>query len=167
MNTTDGHPINARNKASYLEAKAAFNAGELDRCLAFYAREHRLMSPPAPPGREQIRAFLEGTLAAWPDLRLEVAQVVAEDAWVMGRSVATATHTTAFMGLPPTGKQLVTTFWDLHQFDEAGLILQTWNLMDGLALVPQLGGISARMTLSPEDWPNSTRGSLPRARGIW
>jgi len=25
MNTTDGHPINARNKASYLEAKAAFS----------------------------------------------------------------------------------------------------------------------------------------------
>jgi len=52
-------------------------------------------------------------------------------------------------GLPPTGKQLVTTFWDLHQFDEAGLIVQTWNLMDGLALVHQLGVISARMTLSP------------------
>ena len=149
MNAIDTRPPNARNKANYIAAKAAYNARELDQCLAFYAREHQIMSRPAPPGREQIRAFLEGTLAAWPDLRLEVAQVVAEDASVMGRSVATATHTTAFMGLPPTGKQLVTTFWDLHQFDEAGLIVQTWNLMDGLALVHQLGVISARMTLSP------------------
>jgi len=139
MNATDGHPLSARNKASYIAAKAAYNARELDRCLAFYAREHQIMSQPAPPGREHIRAFLEGTLAGWPDIRLEVAHVVAEDDWVMGRCVATATHTTAVMGLPPTGKQVVTTFWDLHRFDEAGLIVQTWNLIDSLALMHQLG----------------------------
>jgi predicted ester cyclase len=135
----DGRPPNARNKANYIAAKAAYNARELDQCLAFYAREHQIMSRPAPLGREHIRAFLEGTLAAWPDLRLEVAQVVAEDDWVMGRCVATATHTTAVMGVAPTGKQVVTTFWDLHRFDDAGLIVQTWNLMDSLALMHQLG----------------------------
>jgi predicted ester cyclase len=139
MNATDGRPINARNKANYIAAKAAYNARELDQCLAFYAREHQIMSRPAPPGREQVRAFLEGTLAAWPDLRLEVAQVVAEDDWVMGRSVVTATHATAVMGLRPTGEHVVTTFWDLHRFDDAGLIVQTWNLMDGLAIAHQLG----------------------------
>ena len=139
MNATDGRLFSARNKANYIAAKAAYNARELDQCLTFYAREHQIMSRPAPPGREHIRAFLEGTLAGWPDLRLEIAQVVAEDDWVMGRSVATATHTTAVMGLPPTGKQVVTTVWDLHRFDEAGLIVQTWNLMDSLTLMQQLG----------------------------
>jgi predicted ester cyclase len=139
MNATDARLPNARNKANYIAAKVAYNARELDQCLAFYAREHQIMSRPSPPGREHIRAFLEGTLADWPDLRLEVAQVVAEDNWVMGRCVATATHTTAVMGVPPTGKQVVTTFWDLHRFDDAGLIAQTWNLMDSLALMHQLG----------------------------
>jgi predicted ester cyclase len=139
MNATDGRAPHARNKANYLAAKAAYNARELDRCLAFYAREHRIMSRPAPPGREHIRAFLEETLAGWPDLRLEVAHVVAEDDWVMGRSVVTATHTTAVMRIPPTGREVVTTFWDLHRFDEAGLIVETWNLMDGLSLMHQLG----------------------------
>jgi predicted ester cyclase len=139
MNAMDARPPNARNKANYIAAKAAYNARELDQCLTFYAREHQIMSRPAPPGREHIRAFLEGALAGWPDLRLEVAQAVAEDDWVMGRCVATATHTTAVMGVPPTGKQVVTTFWDLHRFDEAGLIVQTWNLMDSLALMHQLG----------------------------
>ena len=143
MNATDGRPLSARNKANYIAAKAAYNARELGQCLTFYAREHQIMSRPAPPGREHIRAFLEGTLAGWPDLRLEIAQVVAEDDWVMGRSVATATHTTAVMGLPPTGQQVVTTFWDLHRFDDAGLIAQTWNLMDSLALMQQLGLLSA------------------------
>lgn len=139
MSETEGISIAARNKANYLAAKAAYSARELDRCLGFYAPEHQIMSQPAPRGREQIRAFLAGTLAAWPDLRLDVAQVVAEEDWVMGRSVATATHTTTVMGLPPTGKQVVTAFWDLHRFDDAGLIVQTWNLMDGVALMQQLG----------------------------
>ena len=139
MHATDGRARDARNKANYIAAKAAYNARELDRCLAFYAPEHQIMSRPAPPGREHIRAFLEGTLAGWPDLCLEVGQVVAEDDWVMGRCVATATHTTAVMRIPPTGKQVVTTFWDLHRFDGAGLIVQTWNLMDSLTLMQQLG----------------------------
>lgn len=143
MNATDARPVIVRNKASYIAAKAAFNARDLDLCLAFYAPEHQLMSRQAPPGREPIRAFLEGTLARWPDLWLEVAQVVAEDDWVMGRSVVTATHTTAVMGLPPTGKPIATTFWDLHRFDDAGLIVQTWNLMDGVALMQQLGLLPA------------------------
>ena len=128
-----------RNKAHYLAAKAAYNARELDRCLEFYARDHQIMSRQSPPGREQIRAFLEGTLTGWPDLQLEVAHVVAEDDWVMGRCVVTATHTTAVMGVAPTGKHVETTFWDLHRFDDAGLIVQTWNLMDSLTLMQQLG----------------------------
>ena len=143
MNGIDARPPTARNKANYLAAKAAYNARELDQCLTFYAREHQIMSRLAPPGREHIRAFLEGTFTGWPDLRLEVAQVVAEDDWVMGRCVVTATHTTTVMGVPPTGQQVVTTFWDLHRFDEAGLIVQTWNLMDSLTLMQQLGLLPA------------------------
>ncbi len=143
MNATNAHSPSSRNKANYVAAKEAYNARELDQCLAFYAREHQIMSRPTPPGREQIRAFLEGTLTGWPDLRLEVAQVVAEGDWVMGRCLVTATHTTAVMGVPPTGKQVVTTFWDLHRFDETGLIVQTWNLMDSLALMQQLGLLPA------------------------
>src|SRR5262245_60616220 len=97
------------------------------------------MSRGGRPGREHIRAFLEGTLAAWPDLRLDVATAVAEEDLVMGRCVVTATHGTAVMGLPPTGRQVKTTFWDLHRFDNDGLILETWNLMDSHSILQQLG----------------------------
>jgi steroid delta-isomerase-like uncharacterized protein len=128
-----------RNKANYLAAKQAYNARDLDTCLGFYTTDHRIMSRAARPGREHIRAFLEGTLAAWPDVRIEVATAVAEDSWVMGRCVVTATHTTTVMGVPATGKEVETTFWDLHRFDEDGLISQTWNLMDSLTILQQLG----------------------------
>jgi predicted ester cyclase len=127
------------NKANYIAAKHAYDARDLASCIAFYAPAHRIMSRATPPGREHIRAFLERSLAEWPDLRLEVAHVVAEDDWVMGRCIVTATHSTAVMGVPPTGKRVDTTFWDLHRFDDAGLIVETWNLMDGVTIMQQLG----------------------------
>jgi steroid delta-isomerase-like uncharacterized protein len=139
---SESHPSDtraARNKASYLAAKAAYNARDLDRCLARYAPGHRIMSKPTPPGREHIRAFFEGTFVTWPDIQIVVENALAEDAWVMGRSITTATHSATVMGVPATGKKIVTSFWDLHRFDEDGLIAQTWNLMDGLTVMQQLG----------------------------
>ena len=138
----DNQPSDAaamRNKTNYLAAKAAYNARDLDRCLAYYAPDHQIMSRPTPPGREHIRAFFEGTFAAWPDIQIVVENALAEDDWVMGRSISTATHSATVMGVPATGKKIVTSFWDLHRFDEDGLIAQTWNLMDSLAIMQQLG----------------------------
>ncbi len=57
----------------------------------------------------------------------------------MGRSVATANHTKPVLGVPPTNKRIVATFWDLHLFNDEGLIIETWNLMDSLAIMQQLG----------------------------
>src|SRR5690242_15572949 len=48
----------ARNKKNYLEAKAAFNRGDLDACMAHYSADHQMRSREAAPGREHIRAFL-------------------------------------------------------------------------------------------------------------
>ena len=78
-------------------------------------------------------------IAAWPDVEIIVEHAVAEDDWVMGRSVARATHTVPLMGVEPTHKTIVTTFWDLHRFDADGRIVETWNQMDGLSVMRQLG----------------------------
>jgi steroid delta-isomerase-like uncharacterized protein len=131
-----------RNKANYLAAKAAYNARDLDSCLAHYAPDHQIMSKSTPPGREHIRAFFEGTFATWPDIKIVVENAVAEGDWVMGRSISTATHSATVMGVPATGKIIVTSFWDLHRFDEHGMIAQTWNLIDSLSIMQQLGVVS-------------------------
>jgi predicted ester cyclase len=91
-----------------------------------------------------IRRFLEQTIAAWPDIRIDVAHAVAEDDWVMGHSIATATHTNTLMGVDATNKTIETAFWDLHRFDAEGRIVETWNLMDGVSIMQQLGLIPSR-----------------------
>jgi predicted ester cyclase len=113
-----------RNKTNYLNAKAAFNRNDIDACIAYYAVDHQIMSAPH---------------QTWPDIQIVVEHAVAEGDWVMGRSVTTATHTTAMFGVQPTHKRIETTFWDLHRFNHEGLIVETWNLRDNLAVMAQLG----------------------------
>jgi len=61
----------------------------------------------------------------------------------MGRSVTTTRHITEVFGIAPTQKRVETTFWDLHRFDDDGLIIESWNLTDSLTLMVQLGLMSA------------------------
>ena len=131
--------MTARNKANYRAAKRAFNENDMATCLAFYAEAHEIKSRPSPKGRAGIEAFLMGLRATWPGLEIAVEHVVAEDDWVMGRSRASAVHGAEIFGVAATGKRIETTFWDLHRFDDEGLIVETWNLMDGLAILAQLG----------------------------
>ncbi|WOB10220.1 ester cyclase [Piscinibacter gummiphilus] len=139
MQTLDALEVADRNRSRYLQAKEAFNRGDLDACLAFYAADHQIMSRPSPRGRDQIRAFLAGSRESWPDIQIVVEHAVAQGDWVMGRSRTTATHTATVFGVQPTNKRIDTTFWDLHRFDQDGLIVETWNLMDSLAIMGQLG----------------------------
>lgn len=131
--------IAARNKENYLKAKEAFNNKRVDECILFYAADHEVKSKQSEKGREGIQKFLEGLHQTWPDIQITVEHSVAEDDWVMGRSVATATHSQVVLGVQPTDKEITATFWDLHHFDEDGLIIETWNLMDSLAIMQQIG----------------------------
>ena len=126
-----------------MNAKAAFNRNDIDTCIAFYAADHQIKSRPSPKGRDQIKAFFVNSHQTWPGIQIVVEHAVAEGDWVMGRSVTTATHSTAVFGVLPTHKRIESTFWDLHRFDEAGLIVETWNLMDSLTIMGQLGLLPA------------------------
>ena len=129
----------ARNKENYLKAKEAFNNKRVGECVLFYAPDHEVKSKQSEKGRDGIRQFLESLHQTWPDIQITVEHCVAEDNWVMGRSVATATHSQVVLGVQPTHKTITASFWDLHRFDEDGLIIETWNLMDSLAIMQQLG----------------------------
>lgn len=139
MEKLDRLQMAERNKANYLKAKELFNQNKVAECVLFYSIDHEVKSKQSEKGRANIQAFLEGMHQTWSDIQIKVEQAVAEDNWVMGRSVATATHSKVVLGVPPTNKQIVTTFWDLHKFDENGLIIETWNLMDSIAIMQQIG----------------------------
>jgi steroid delta-isomerase-like uncharacterized protein len=131
-----------RNKANYLKAKELFNQNKIAECILFYAPDHEVKSKQSEKGRAGIQKFLEDLRESWTDIQVSVEQCIAEEDWVMGRSVATATHSKTILGVAPTGKNITAAFWDLHRFDEDGLIVETWNLMDNLAIMQQIGLLS-------------------------
>jgi predicted ester cyclase len=94
--------IAARNKANYLKAKEAFNNKRVDECVRFYATDHEVKSKQSEKGRDGIQRLLEGLHQTWPDIQITVEHSIAEDNWVMGRSVATATHSQVAMLIFPS-----------------------------------------------------------------
>jgi predicted ester cyclase len=131
--------ISSRNKENYLKAKAAFNQKDMAGCISYYAPDHHIRSRDVGPGRQHIERFLSSMHESWPDLVIVVEHAVAEDDWVVGRCTTTATHAKTVMGAAPTNRQVQATFWDMHRFDADGRIVETWNLMDSLAIMQQLG----------------------------
>ena len=142
---SEGNPreISSRNKQNYLKAKAAFNENDMAACMSYYAPGHHMRSRDVGPGREHIERFLSSMRESWPDLAIVVEHAVAENDWVVGRCTTTATHVRTVMGAAPTNRQVQATFWDMHRFDADGLIVETWNLMDSLAIMQQLGLVPA------------------------
>lgn len=128
-----------RNKANYLAAKKAFNEKNISKCVSFYSPIHIVKSMPSEKGRHVIQQFFENMHSMWGDLKITVEHAVAEGDWVMGRSIATAKHDKTVLGVPATNKQIATSFWDLHLFDDDGLIIETWNMIDNASIMKQIG----------------------------
>src|SRR5690348_5861479 len=106
MSEADSHAIARRNKEKYLQAKAAFNAKDMARCMSYYALNHQIRSQPVGPGREHIEKFLSVLHETWSDLKIVVEHAVAEDDWVSGRCTSTAIHSKTVMGALPTNREI-------------------------------------------------------------
>ena len=139
MEEQNRRAIAARNKDNYLKAKAAFNRKDMAGCMSYYAPDHQMRSRDVGPGRQHIERFLSSMHESWPDLVIVVEHAVAENDWVVGRCTTTATHAKTVMGAAPTNRQVQATFWDMHRFDADGRMIETWNLLDSLAILQQLG----------------------------
>ena len=139
MTDANKHANALRNKENYLKAKDAFNAKDMPGCMSYYALDHQIRSRPVGPGRQHIEQFLGSLHDNWSNLKIVVDHAVAEDDWVAGRCTTTAIHSKPVMGVAPTNREVRTTFWDMHRFDADGKIVETWNVLDSLAIMQQLG----------------------------
>ena len=86
---------------------AAFNARNLDEYLSHIDESYvgESESPLSPiRGREGVRKNVEMIFAAFPDVRIEIEQVLASGDFVVTRSVVTGTHKGNFNGIPATNK---------------------------------------------------------------
>lgn len=96
---------------------------------------------PAPgqaPGPEGYRQFFTELRAAFPDLKVSVAHMVADADNVAFAYTVTGTHQGAFMGFAPTGKQIRVRGMQISKFAD-GKMVERWGSSDQLGMLRQLG----------------------------
>ncbi len=117
------------------------NAGDIEGFGALLADgfvEHE-ETPGLAPTREGVMQFFHMYRAAFPDLRMEVEDVLPSGDRVVARARVTGTHQGELMGIPPTGKSVDIQLIDIMRFDEDGLVAEHWGVVDMLAMMQQLG----------------------------
>ena len=85
------------------------NPNDLDRLGDFIGPDYVETgdSSDLPRGPQRAREHLIAVRSTFPDLKLTIVQQLAEGDWVVTRVTAHATHLGMWMGIKPTGKQLV------------------------------------------------------------
>jgi predicted ester cyclase len=105
--------------------------------------EHEAV-PGLEPTKQGVKQMFRMYRASFPDLRMDVEEVLPSGDKVVGRIRATGTHTgEAFMGLPAAGKSVDVQLIDITRFDDDGLAREHWGVFDALSMMQQLGAIPA------------------------
>lgn len=104
------------------------NDGQMNVIEELYAPE--LVSG----AREWIAPFRE----SFPDIQMEILELIAEGGTVVGRFTCSATHLKEWLGYPPTGRRFEAidevSFYRFHN----GKIIGSWGIEDNLGRLEQL-----------------------------
>ena len=100
--------------------------------------------PGIPPNKAGVVQYFQMLLAAFPDFRMDVEDVIASSDKAVARVRVTGTHKGEFMGIPATEKSAAVNLIDITRFGDDGLAHEHWGVVDQLALMQQLGVILAR-----------------------
>jgi predicted ester cyclase len=100
-------------------------------------------SLPAPaPGAEGFKAVVNMFIRAFPDLRIEVEEVIAEGNLFSSRGYFTGTHQGDFQGIAATGKQINAAYLDIWRAED-GKLIENWVNLDMVTMMRQLGVMPA------------------------
>ena len=105
------------------------NGGRLDAVDELFTAE---LAPDA-------RRWIEPFRASFPDVRMEIVELVAEGDTVAGRFTCSATHLGEWRGRPPSGKRFDDVDEVYFYAFRDGRIAGSWGLEDTLSRMRQLG----------------------------
>ncbi len=91
-------------------------------------------------GREDVKQFLSMLRIAFPDLRMNVEDLIAEGDKVVARATMTGRHQGEFAGIAATGKTVNVAAIDIVRFAD-GKLAEHWGVTDAASLMEQLGAL--------------------------
>ena len=93
-------------------------------------------------GREAFKQLVGAFVGAFPDLRIDLGDLVAERDLVAARFTTTGTQKGEILGVPATGKQAQWNEQPVYRLD-GGTVREVWWIGDAFGLMQQLGAIPA------------------------
>jgi steroid delta-isomerase-like uncharacterized protein len=121
---------------------AAFNRHDPEAVAAAYADDARLIDQAAGgavEGREAVKEYVGGYMAAFPDLTWERVGIEVDGDIGVEQWRASGTHERDMPGLPATHRRMTIDGCSVMHFGPDGLIHQEDNYWDEAAMLRQLG----------------------------
>lgn len=120
------------------------NQKDLSAFEAYFSPEltDHALPPGLPSGLEGRKMFASALVAAFPDLHVEVEDLVTDGGKVVTRYSVRGTHKGELMGIPPTGRQVSIGGIAIDRF-ENGRSIEHWEYYDQMGMMQQLGVIPA------------------------
>lgn len=119
-----------------------YNQGHLDVADEVFAAEYiwHNVSGPDVHGSEGMKRHVAMVRNAFPDIHVTTEDMIAEGDRVASRWTIVGTHKGEFVGIPPTGVQVMFTGILISRISN-GKIVEDWENSDVLGMLQQLGVI--------------------------
>jgi len=133
-----------------------WNRGNVEVANEVFAPDyvrHDLRPTEALPGGAGQAKIAADFRAAFPDLRMEVDLLLAEEDLVAARWTTEGTNTGAWGGRPPTGNHAILSGVNIFRIRE-GKVVELWNHRDDLGLAQQLGAEIYAGAAPPDEPPD-------------
>jgi steroid delta-isomerase-like uncharacterized protein len=120
------------------------NKGNLEVADETFASDYVYRSPGSPEfrGPEGFKQLVTMYRSAFPDLHLDVDELIADGDTVVSRWTGRGIQRGELMGIAPTGKQVTVTGVVITRF-RGGKAAEDWELIDTLGMLQQLGAVPA------------------------
>lgn len=138
--------LTLRNDAELLESNKqlirkyveTWNRGDVQALAEFWAPTMIHHTRGQSQTVDEVKQVLSDFAKAFPDLRFELLDIIAEGDRVVTRMQAHATQIGAYMGMPATGKRIDCGVFGIARVSD-GKIQEHWGVTDELAIAAQLG----------------------------
>lgn len=125
------------------QASLRFKARDLEGHLKLYSNSvlHHGFSSRLRPGVPGLKDHYTAMLKGFPDMRVEIDDIVADGEKVMHRFMFFGTHKGEFQGIAPTGKLVRAAGVHIHLFKD-GVAIEAWQILDTYAFLSEIGAVS-------------------------
>jgi steroid delta-isomerase-like uncharacterized protein len=107
-----------------------------DELIADTFMNHGVPNPHVGP--QGYKMFVKQFIKAFPDMKINIQQIIAEGDTVATRGFIYGTHDGEFMGIPPTNKKIRIDYFDFWKIRD-GKCIENWVQMDMAGIIQQLG----------------------------